>query len=89
MNWFKVQNGDQIDIHMIVVPEGEAPREITICSNVKPQHANLIEAAPNMYHALELCKSHLESTRHGIETDAYGAICAALTKANLDKEHQR
>lgn len=52
--WFAVQNGKHIDIHVQVIPPGEAPRELTIASHVQEANARLIAAAPDLLQACEM-----------------------------------
>ena len=45
--WFIVQNGNQLDIHVRVVPNTENPRELTVASNVREDCAEWIVIAHN------------------------------------------
>jgi len=67
--WIVVSNGRAIDIHGRVTPEGDAPRELTIASNLLERDAKFIVQACNSHEALLKACKDVEILFYGSPTE--------------------
>ena len=52
MKFFKVQNGNHVDLHIRVTPTSEEPRELTVACNLSEEYADILAATPEMLEVL-------------------------------------
>lgn len=78
--WFLAQDGMQVDVHV-----RREDRELNVCTNVRPEYAPLIIAAPDLLEACKLLyrawEQLLPNLKNGVVQD-YALVCTeAPTKA--------
>lgn len=80
--WQVVQNGSQIDVHSAKVSDGGMAREFTVATDVRPQDARLVAAAPEMLRALrEIERVRFVEVDAASVQNAYDMVADAIAKA--------